>query len=420
MNSAINRRKFLRASGVCVALPWLEGLSRGQSAASVAPRRMVCVCAPLGLHAENFFPKEPGRDYALTPYLEALKDFRENYTVISGLAHPEVGPTHDSIYSFLTAAPHPEVRAGFRNTISLDQFAAEQLRGVTRYPSLAAATEGFGLSWTRSGAPVPAEGSPARVFKRLFIAGTPTEVRAELNRIRDGRSILDMLTEQRAQLNRTLGPQDQGKLDEYFTGVRELERQLAQSEQWSAKPKPTVDAPLPQDVANPVDIVQQNQLWFDLFFRVLQTDSTRLITLMLGGISGVPAIEGVSYGYHDLSHHGQDAKKLEQLRTVELAQMATLRDFLKKLHNTQEGDATLLDRSMVFFSSSLGNASNHDVKNLPVLLAGGGFKHGQHLAFNPNDPPPLSNLFVSMLQRLGLEVDNFGSSTGTLTGLELS
>ena len=158
---------------------------------------------------------------------------------------------------------------------------------------------------------------------------------------------------------------------------------------------------------------------FDLIHLALQTDSTRLITILLLGTSLVPPIQGVSLGHHDLSHHGQDPNKIEQLRMIELEKMKTLRDFLAKLKKTKEEGDTLLDRTMVFFSSNLGNASNHSTKNLPVLLAGGGFKHGQHLAFDRKEPPPLCNLYVSMLQRLGIEADRFGSSTGTLTGLEL-
>jgi len=154
-----------------------------------------------------------------------------------------------------------------------------------------------------------------------------------------------------------------------------------------------------------------------LIHLALQTDSTRLITLMLLGTSLVPPVPGVSLGHHDLSHHGQDPKKIEQLKAVEIEKMKTFRDFLKKLKDTKEDGETLLDRTSVFFSSNLGNASNHSTKNLPVILAGGGFKHGQHLAFDPAKPPPLSNLFVSMLQRTGIEADKFGSSTGTLTGL---
>ena len=148
---AINRRNFLRAAGVSLALPWLDALvpARALGAAAATPRRMVCICTPLGLHTPNLYPEQAGKDYELTPYLEVLKEFRDDFTVISGLSHPEIESSHDSIFSFLTAAPHPERRAGFRNSISLDQLAAEHIGGETRFPSLTLSAEGFSLSWTR-------------------------------------------------------------------------------------------------------------------------------------------------------------------------------------------------------------------------------------------------------------------------------
>ena len=215
-----------------------------------------------------------------------------------------------------------------------------------------------------------------------------------------------------------LGARDREKIDEYFTSVRELEQRLARAEEWSKKPKPKVDARPPQDITNPADIIGRTRLMFDLMHLALQTDSTRLITVLLAGTSLVPTVPGVSLGHHDLSHHGQDPNKIQQLRRVELEKMKAIHDFLKKLKDTKEEGARLLDRTTVFFSSNLGAGSTHSTRNLPVLLAGGGFKHGQHLAFDPRNPPPLCNLYVSMLQRLGVEADRFSSSTGTLTGLE--
>jgi hypothetical protein len=414
------RRTFLRAAGVSLALPWLDALAptRALADAVVPRRRMVCICAPLGLHPPYFFPEKPGKDYPLTPYLEPLKDFRNDFTVISGLSHPEVGHSHDSIFSFLTAAPHPERRAGFRNSISLDQLAAEHVGGETRFPSLALSCEGFSLSWTRSGAIVPSDSYPSSVFARLFLEGRPDEVETQARRLRDGRSILDTVGEQAKTVQSGLGAGDREKLDEYFTGVRELEQRLARAEEWSKKPKPKVEAKPPQNVANPADLVGKARLMFDLIHLALQTDSTRLITLLLLGTSQVPPVPGVSLGHHDLSHHGQDPGKIEQLKKVDLETMKTLRDLLAKLRQTKEEGVSLLDRTMVFFSSNLGNASTHSSKNMPVLLAGGGFKHGRHLAFDPGSPPPLCNLYVTMLQRLGIEAGRFGSSTGTLTGLE--
>jgi hypothetical protein len=417
----LTRRRFLRAAGVSLALPWLDSMlaRRGWAASGGgAPRRMVCICTPLGLHAPNFFPATSGKDYALSPYLQVLKEFRDDFTVISGLAHPDVGSSHDSIYSFLTAAPHPEIRAGFRNSISLDQFAAEQIGCETRFSSLVLSCEGFSLSWTRSGAMVPSDFLPSSVFARLFLEGRPEEIEAQKRRLHEGRSILDGVREQAAAMQSSVGAGDREKLDEYLTSVRELERRLARSEEWSRKPKPRVDVPPPQDNPNPADLIGRARLMFDLIHLALQTDSTRLITLLLLGTSSVPPVQGVSLGHHDLSHHGQDPNKIEQLTRIELEKVKVLGDLIGKLKQTREADGSLLDRTIVYFSSNLGNASNHSSRNLPVLLAGGGFRHGQHLALNPDNPPPLCNLYVSMLQQLGIDTDKFGSSTGTLAGLE--
>ncbi|HET6252170.1 MAG TPA: DUF1552 domain-containing protein [Tepidisphaeraceae bacterium] len=417
----ISRRHVLKAAGVTLALPMLDYFQpRASGADSAAPiRRMVFICSPLGLHPEFFFPEKAGKDYESTPYLDVIKDFRDDFSVISGLSHPEVGSSHDSLFSFLTAAPHPELHGGFRNTISLDQVAADHVGDQTRFRSLSLSEEGFGLSWTRSGALIPTESSPSHLFARLFIQGTPDEVRAQAQRLRDGQSILDSVRDQADAVHSALGSRDRDKLDEYFTSVRELEQRMSTSEQWAKKPKPKVDAKQPQDIANPADLIGKTRLMFDLIHLALQTDSTRIITMLLLGTSLVPPVPGVSMGHHDLSHHGQDPKKIAQLRLIETEKMKTLRDLLAKLKKTEEQGESLLDRTALVFSSNLGNAANHSAKNLPIVLAGGGFKHGQHLAFDVKSPPPLSNLYVSMLQRMGIEADRFGSSSGTLSGLEM-
>ena len=415
------RRNLLRAAGVALALPLLDVFQRRLRAGETTPptpRRMVCICTPLGVHPANFFPAQAGPDYELTPYLEVLSEFRNDFSVISGLAHPDVGSSHDSIFSFLTGAPHPEIRSGFRNSISLDQFAAETIGTQTRFPSLSLSAEGFGLSWTRSGAFVPSDLYPANVFARMFLEGRPDEVQLQAQRLRDGQSILDTVRAQASQLQPSLGKRDREKIDEYFTSVRELEQRMAVAEEWSKKPKPVVEAKQPQNNMNSADLIGKTRLMFDLIHLALQTDSTRLITMLLLGTSQVPPIPGISLGHHDLSHHGQDPQKIAQLRTLEMEKMKTVQELLQKLKNTEEQGESLLDRTMVFFSSNLGDASMHSTKNLPVLLAGGGFRHGQHLAFDPDSPPPLSNLYLSMLHRLGIETDNFASSNGTLTGLE--
>jgi hypothetical protein len=258
------------------------------------------------------------------------------------------------------------------------------------------------------------------LFAQLFIEGRPDEVQDQIRRLRDGQSIIDKIGDQAKNLQTGLGSADRDKLDEYFSSVRELEQRLAKAEEWSKKPKPKVDAKQPQDIPNPADLIGRTRLLFDLTHLALQTDSTRLITILLGGASLVPPIQGVSMAHHDLSHHGQDPTKLGQLKTVEVETFKVVRDLLAKLKQSKEQGGTVLDNTTVFLGSNLGNGSSHSCKNLPVLVAGGGFKHGQHLVFDAKSGPPLSNLYVSMLQRLGLEIGKFGSSTGTLTGLENS
>jgi hypothetical protein len=380
---------------------------------------MVCVCTPLGLHPEYFFPEKVGKDYELTPYLEVLKDFRNDMTVVSGLSHAGMSPgfAHQASASFLTGAQGAG-RPGFRNAISMDQFAAEHIGGLTRFPSLALSGEGAGLSWTRTAALVPASTSPSKVFAKLFLEGRADEVQNQVNRLGDGRSILDDVRGQAGNLRSKLGTDDREKLDEYITSVRELEKRLARDEAWSKTPKPKVDAAPPKDISNTADLLGRTQLLFDLTHLAIQTDSTRLITIMLSGATAAPPIPGVTLGHHDLSHHGKEPSKLAQLKIVESETMKLVSGLLAKLKQSKEDGANLLDRTMVFLGSNLGDGSSHSVKNLPVLLAGGGFKHGQHLHFDPQKPPPLCNLYVSMLQRLGIETDKFSTGTGTLTGLE--
>ncbi|MEX1232916.1 MAG: DUF1552 domain-containing protein [Planctomycetaceae bacterium] len=415
----LNRRRFLKAAGVTLALPLLESLAPRLKAGEKqqTPRRMVCLCTPLGLHPEYFFPEQTGKDYKATPYLDVIDEFRDDYTVISGLSHPDVGSSHDSIFSYLTGAPHPEIRAGFRNSISVDQFAAEQIGGLTRFASLSLSAEGFGLSWTQSGALVPPDLYPSSIFARMFLEGRPDEVAAQKRRLRDGQSILDTVRERSKKMQPALGVRDREKLDEYYTSVRDLEQRMVIAEEWSKKPKPVVDVPPPENNLNSADLIGKNKLMFDLIHLAIQTDSTRLITMLLLGTSLVPPIPGVSLGHHDLSHHGKDPTKIEQLKSIEIAKMDTFRDLLKKLKETKEEDETLLDRTMIFFSSNLGDGSTHSSRNMPIVFAGGGFNHAGHLAFDPANPPPLCNLYVSMLQRLGIEAESFGSSTGTLSGL---
>jgi hypothetical protein len=417
----ISRRAFLRGTGVALALPLLEAMApRRAQAAGATPRRMICINTTLGLHTPNLFPEAAGRDYALTPYLEVLRDFRNEFTVFSGLSHPEVDGGHMAEKTFLTGAPHPRADT-FKNTISLDQYAVETLVPDTRFGSLTlSSSSSRGMSFTRGGVPIPPDERPSRVFKSMFVDGTATEVNAQVQRLKQGESIMDAVLGEARDFQRGLGKNDRDKLDEYFTSVREVEVRMVKAQDWAHRPKPKVDAKPPVDIASAVEVPARVRLMIDLMQLALQTDSTRFITFALNGLNAVPVIPGVTSDWHNLSHHGQDPAKLAELKVVELEQMALFRELLAKLSGTREEGGTLLDRTIVMFGSNLGNASSHDNKNMPVIVAGGGFRHGQHLAFDPAKNPPLCNLYVQFLRRLGADVNAFASSTGAIPGFELA
>ena len=415
MARALSRRTFLRGSGVALALPLLEAMAApGLARAAAAPqvrRRMVCVSYSLSLHTPNLFPTEAGRDYKLSPYLEVLKDFRDDFTVFSGLSHPgmEAAGGHGAESSFLTGAPGAG-RPTYKNTISLDQLVAEKIGLETRLPSINFGT----ISYSRSGVQVPGMHSPAQIFGKCFLEGKPHEVQQQVRRLQQGQSIMDVVRGQARRLEQQVGQGDREKLDEYFDSVRAVEQRLTSAEGWVHKPKPKVNVPPPKDV--PGNASATMRLYYDLVHLALQTDSTRLSTATFVHW-GVPPLDGVIYDHHNLSHHGKDPEKLRQLAIVELDKMKALRDFLEKLKNTKEEGETLLDRTMVLAGSWMGSG-HHTVDNLPLLLAGGGFKHGQHLAFDRANNKPLCNLFVMMLRQLGMDVKSFGTSTGTIPGLE--
>ena len=388
--------------------------------ADAPPRRMVCINNALGLHLPHFVPKQSGRDYAPSRYLNVIDHLRDDYTVISGVSHPEVDGGHAAEKSFLTTAPHPG-SGSFRNTISLDQLAAEQIGRQTRFPSLVlAATGDQSLSWTRAGVPIPGETSPSRLFEKLFMAGSPEQIERRKVELEMGRSIMDAVGGQAKSLHRKLNPDDRQKLDEYLTSVREVEQQMTRGLQWQDKPKPKVAARKPRDIRDRGDVTGRAKLMYDLTHLALRTDSTRVVTIAIQGFFIQPPLEGVNEGYHTLSHHGMNRQKLEQLAIIECEQLRVLGGLLEKLKSTREGDGTLLDSTMVLYGSNLGNASSHDNRNLPTILAGGGFRHGSHLKFDPSNNRPLADLFVSMLQRLDIPRDRFGTGQTTLPGLEMT
>lgn len=406
------RRAFLRGAGVTLSLPFLEAMcpAFGAAPAGTPPRRMVCVETNMGILPQFFFPENPGADYVPSPYLERLKAHRSQLTVLSGVSHPGVTGGHAAEKCFLTGTPHPE-RGGFRNWISLDQFAAEHVGNRTRYPSLvlAMSSEGQTLSYTRSGAPIPAEKSPKKLFQKLFVQGNPKEVAANVEALQQGRSLLDFVGDQSKRLNRSLSAADQARMDQYFTSVRELERRLHSAEEWEYKPKPVITAKAPEDIDDAKEFVAKTRLMFDVMKLALETDSTRIISLFIDTVV-----------IHNITHHGNRPEALAELRGHEEKQFEALGGFLTALAGTKEESTSLLDRTMVLYGTPMGSANSHSNVNLPVLLAGGGFKHGQHLAFDAKNNYPLANLYVSMLQRLGVEAGSFATGKGTLRGLEFT
>jgi len=420
--SILPRRSFLKGAGVALALPLLDAmLPLGSRASDVerARRRMVLIDLGFGLHAPNLFPTNAGSDYESTPYLDVIQDFRKDFTIISGTSHPDVDGGHFAAKSFLTAAPKP-TSANFKNSISIDQLAAEKMGLETRFSSLTLSLmDGRGVSYSRSGVEVPSDSRPSKLFTKLFLDAKPDEKQRQVQRLKDGQSILDGVLDKARAMQGRLGSRDRERLDQYFTAVRATEQRLIKAEAWEQRPKPQVTAKPPQDVTNSADVIARVNLMYDMIYLALETDSTRLITLYNPGVNAVPPIAGVTQDYHNLSHHGQDAERLAQLKIVELEQMRAFSEFLGKLRGSPEAGGSLLDHTMVLLGSDLGNGSSHDNHNLPIILAGGGFKHGQHLAFDQTNNYPLPNLFVTMMQRLGLEMDHFASSTGTMRGLEV-
>jgi hypothetical protein len=424
----IARRRFLRGIGVTLGLPMLECMTPvfSRAAESKPPKRMLLISNNLGVLPQHFFPKEKGAGYTLSPYLKELSTFKNDFTVFSGLSHPAVTGGHSTENCFLTAAPDP-TRSGFRNSISLDQTAADALGQQTRFHTLNLGVNidkaNRSLSWTRDGVLLPAEDSPAALFRKMFLQGDARQIARSLKRLQDRGSVLDVLSEDMRGFQRALGNSDRSRLDQYLTSVRELEQRLAISGEWEQKPKPVTKTPEPRDIPDKARFFPKIQLMLDMAQLAFESDSTRIVTLMVDGFA-TPVFEiddgqRTRDGYHNLSHHGQSKEKLAELEKVDLQQMRHLRDLIAALAATPTADAArLLDHTMVLYGSNLGDANVHNCTNLPILLAGGGFKHGQHLAFHTAQNKPLCNLFVSMLQNMGIESAAFGSSGGTLSGLE--
>ena len=417
MHNPISRRAALRASGIAVALPLLESMNRAVGSETITPpRRMVLICNALGLHGKSLFPKTPGRNYEDTEYLSLLKKHRADFTLFSGLSHPDQNgkEPHDTEMTWLSSARNPGL-GGFKNTISVDQFAATRLGNVTRFPSISLGSKTQeSQSYTANGVMLPADNKPSRVFSKLFLTGSAREQKQQRQRLAQGRSILDLVADQTRSLNRRTSSHDRRQLNEYLAAIRAAETELTETEAWLDKPKPHVDAKPPQDISDPAELIGRTQAMLNLIPLILQTDSTRVVTLMIQDHGVVPNIAGIQAEHHNLSHHGQDPQKIRQLKIIEKAILNCFADFLSRLAAPSEGSTRLLDQTSVLFGSNLGNANAHDPANLPIIVAGGGYQHGRYVAGNESNNTPLCNLFVNLLTNMGIETDQFGTSTGRL------
>ncbi len=428
----VNRRHFLRAAGITIALPLFESLNRRAFAANAAvgtqagtaigaarPRRLVCVGNMLGFYQPSFFPKNTGRDYDLPLLLQPIAPVRQDLTIFSGLDHGVKGG-HFAIHSFLSGVRAIDAKAMPEGNITLDQRAAETIGGATRFSALTIGSEdglhgGCMMSWNRSGTRVPTIPGPSELFQKLFVTDSAADLARSDDRFHLQGSILDSVNGDAQSLGGKLGARDREKLDEYLTSVRDVEKQTELGRQWAKIPKPKPGMAEPPNT----NFVSDLPVIYDLIALALQTDSTRIATLEIAGGFNSSAF-GIRKDYHALSHHGQEQEAIESLVKIEKYQMEQFARFLTKLGSIQDGDARLLDHTSVLFGSGMGNANAHTNGNLPIILAGGGYKHGEHRAFPTQGAGrvPLSNLYLALLQRFGVETNRFGLSTGTLRGLE--
>lgn len=429
----MKRRALLQAAGVTLALPGMESLrakespslaeTRSRSESSQPPMRMVCVGNEFGMYPGAFWPKNFGRDFESTPLLKPLDDHRDDVTLFSNLDHGLKGG-HFAVHTFLTGVKFSEAKAAPDGGISLDQRAAEHVGSATRFPSLTVGSEsglhgGCQMSWTRTGTRVPPIQGPRELFTKLFVNDDKKSKQRANERINLQESILDAVMGDAKSLGRRLSKDDRTKLDEYLSSVREVEQRLDLDRKWQSVPKPEATLERPKDEGLTRDLPKI----YDLIALALQTDQSRIATLEIGGSFAASDL-GIRKGYHSLSHHGKRKENIDLLVQIESYQVAQYARFLERLKSIRQVDsnATLLDSTMVLLGSGMGNANSHTNNDLPVLLGGGGFRHGTHLELpaKKDKRVPLCNLYLSMLERFGVQANSFSTSTGTLPGLEVA
>jgi hypothetical protein len=425
-NSPASRRTFLKAAGVAITLPHLESLNAAAANASPgkdeAPKRMVFVSTGLGMNPPTFFPKDFGPNFAPSPVLPAMMKHRDEFTLFSHMDHPNVFTKHAGIKSLLNGVLNKNARPG--QNVTIDQVAANHLGYTTRFPSLHISLGGAeNASYSSSGISLRQETSPEDLFKKLFVADSAAARKARALKLEEQGSVLDLVRAQARRLERSVSRADKDKLDEYLTAIREAEERLQGMRQWQNVRKPTVSKDHYDPTARGhggMDYGFLGPMMFDLLALALQSDSSRIITANFSMHNKVIELDGVSTGYHSLSHHGRRSDKLSQLQIVETFYMEQLSRFIGTLKTFGSGGRSLFDDTMVFFGSGISDASRHSNRNLPIILAGGGLKHrGHHDAKQRHNgkQTPLNNLFTTMLQQFGVETESFNGATGNLNHL---
>ncbi|MEO6243920.1 MAG: DUF1552 domain-containing protein [Opitutaceae bacterium] len=420
----MNRRRFiLQSLGAAIALPSLPSLLAntvgGSSAVQAAKgagtgaRRFVAVGNLLGYQVKSLFPETTGSAYEQTTLLKPLWDVRKHLTVYRGLDHGIKGG-HFAVHSFLSGVLNSEAQNRPGGNVSIDQFMADAIGFQTRFPSLTVGSEGgihggCQIAWTKAGVRVPPITGPAELFDRLFVSDSPERLERRNQENRLQASILDSGLSDANRLSKQVNREDKAKLDEYFTSIRDVEKRLELRQRWASLPKPQSPFDKPANKNRVADL----PMLYELIALALQTDSTRIATLEIGG-DFLPQDLGIDKSYHGLSHHGNDEAALKHLITLEAYQIEQFGKFLARLAKMQDGERTLLDSTSVLFGSGIGDANSHKNSDLPILLAGGGYRHGEFkkLPASGANKVPLCNLYVDIAQRMGVKTEAFGNSTG--------
>ncbi len=401
--SPYSRREFLKfGAALPLALQSLNLRAATAPSSKVPPKRVIFICNSLGFYKPNFFPGKRG-DLSTSKYLKGMAT-HEKMTVFQNLFHPGMETSnHDSEKSFLTGAPSPEA-TNFMNTISLDQVLAREMGGDTRFPFLPLSIydRGWGCSWNDRGVAIPPMHDERLIFDKLF---GEEDLTAKRRQIHNDQQIVASLHRDMEQL-RTRGG-DLSKIDSYRTVISELEKQLQHEEFWLKTKKPEVPNTLIEDPEFAFSSKVRNL--FELSKLAFQTDSTRVITLSLDWIYGAIKVPGATGGWHTLSHHAGRADALSKLGRIEMDILKHVNQFLRELDQIKEGEETLLDHTTVVIGSNFGDSSNHTCKNLPTIVAGGGYRHQQHTLLE--NPTPLCNLYLELLHKHHIDVGSFGSST---------